>query len=125
MAKPDTSENPSVVGYDESQFEWETVHEEAPDQIIFEEIGDTYIGMFLGAEEITFTDKNGENQTFTRLRFRDNDGLKVINAGYELREAYAKIPPPVVTRTELKKKVDVGQEKPMLSYRIDQAKPKA
>src|SRR5271165_3186600 len=90
MAKPGTSENPSAVGYDDTQFEWENVHEEAPDQIIFTVIGDTYTGLYQGSEVITFDDK-GEEKSFTQLKFRDTDGLKVINAGYELGEAFAKI----------------------------------
>jgi hypothetical protein len=113
-----------VVGYDPDKFEWDTIHEEAGDQIVLEDIGDTYVGEYLGSEEITFTDKaTGEEKTFTQLRFRDPQGPKVINAGYELRQIYDKIPPHTVTRTMLANKVSMGPGKsPMHSHRVDVAK---
>ena len=114
------------VGLNPSDFEWETVHEEAADQIVFDTVDDEYTGEYLGSEVITFTDKKGEEQSFTQLRFRDNEGLKGINAGYELREAYKNIPPHTVTRIRLMKLVKIaGQESPMKSFRVDTAKSRA
>lgn len=111
---------PDTVGMDESQFEWENVHEESPDQIVFTEIGDTYIGEYLGQEVIDFTDKKtGEADSFTQLRFRDPEGLKVINAGYELLSAFKGIEPGTPVRVRYAKNVDVGQASPMKSYRVD------
>lgn len=111
-----------IAGYDDSQFEWETVHTESPDQIVFENIGDTFIGEYLGQETITFQNKKGVEESFVQLLFKVHDQFFVCNAGYDLLKAYEGIPPHTVTRTQLRTLVDVGQESPMKSYRVDQAK---
>lgn len=115
-----------TIGYDPSQFEWENVHEEAGDQVVFEEIGDTYVGEYLGMRVIEFTDKKtGEPKSFIQLSFRDPSGPKVINAGYELAQIYESIPAHTMTKTMLANKIDVGQASKMNSFRVDQGKAKA
>lgn len=110
------------VGYDPSQFEFTTVHEEAGDQIVFDTIGDEYIGEYMGPEVIEFTNKKGEDESFTQLKFRDPHGVKVVNAGYELRKAFEKIEPGTITRVKYVKDVRIsGQESPMKSFRVDEA----
>lgn len=115
-----------VMGYDATQFDWETVHTEAPDQIVFEHVGDTFIGEYLGQEEIRWTPTTGKDagveQSFIQLKFRVHDRHYVVNAGYDLLKAYEGIPSKTITRTELKTLVDVGQQSPMKSYRVDQAR---
>jgi hypothetical protein len=114
------------AGYDAAQFEWETVHEEAADQIVFDKVGDTYVGEYLGSEVISFTDRDGEDQSFTQLKFRDNEGLKGINAGYELRKAFDGIPAGSIVRVQYVKNVPItGQASPMKSFRVDTAKSRA
>jgi hypothetical protein len=114
---------PETLGYDADLFDFETVHEEAGDQIVFEKIGDTYIGEFLGIRTITFTDMDGEEKSFKQLQFRDPSGPKVINAGYELSQIYETIPAHTITRTMLANQVDVGKGKnAMNSFRVDEAK---
>jgi hypothetical protein len=115
---------PQTVGYSGEDFEWENIHEEAPDQLVFDTLGDTYIGEYLGMDLIEFEDRAGQPQEFWQLRFRDGNGVKVLNAGYELRETYKEIPTGTITRTQLMKFVDVGQQSPMKSYRVDRAKAK-
>jgi hypothetical protein len=113
-----------IVGYDPADYQWETAHEEAGDQIVFDTPGeDEYTGLYLGQEEITFTDPKGEEKTFTQLKFRDPEGLKVVNAGYELREAFKGIPENTMTRIRYMKDVRIqGQASPMKSFRVDTAK---
>ena len=114
------------VGYNPSDFEWDTAHEEAADQVVFDTIGDEFTGEYLGQEVITFTDKKGEEQSFTQLKFRVRDNLYGINAGYELREAFKNIPANTVTRVQYVKDVRItGQESPMKSFRVDTAKSRA
>lgn len=114
------------IGYDPADFDFETSHREAADQIVFDTIGDEFVGEYLGPEEITFTDKDGEEQTFTQLRFQVGDNLYGINAGYELREAYKNIPAGSITRTVYVKDVKItGQQSPMKSFRVDTAKGRA
>lgn len=121
MAKHEVEqvEPTTVVGYDPNAFQWEIAHEESPDQIVFDTIGDEYVGLYLGQETIEFADKrSGEAKEFVQLRFRDPVGLRVINAGYDLLQAFAKIAPGTMCRVVLMKLVDVGQNDPMKSYRV-------
>jgi hypothetical protein len=125
MAKAEVPANveddTAPVGYDPAAFEWDLVHEESPDQIVFDTIGDEYTGLYLGSEVITFTKQvKGEDvdQEFTQHRFRDPGGITVVNGGYELNSELSKIEPNTMLRIRLMKLVDVGQNDPMKSYRI-------
>ena len=115
------------AGYDEDQFEWENVHEEAPDSIVFNREGDKYVGIYLGSEIVEFDRENKktgeiEHNEFTVLHFRDPEGLKDTNAGFELEKAFKAIEPNSVVRILLVKFVDVDQASPMKSFRIDVAR---
>jgi len=138
-----------IIGYDGTQFEWETVHTEAPDQIVFETPGDCYIGLYVGWSLIYPDPDNAKpekaNAWFIQLHFTDPGGAKVINAGYDLRRAYLEqtnvkettadssvkpefkdvIPPQTVTRNLYAKDVDVDQNDPMKSFRVDAARPRS
>ena len=126
-----------TYGYDASEFEWENVHEEAADQLVFDTEGDTYIGEYQGHEIIHDTNKTPPMDWFVKLMWRDPEGLKFTNAGYELQTAYVKvttddagnpvnsediIPPGTITRNVLVKKVNVKKASPMKSFRVDTAK---
>jgi hypothetical protein len=139
---PEEEEGPRTVGYDETQFEWDTIHEEAPDKMSFDTAGDKYIGEYLG-HELIYPSPDDPNparaaEWFIVLKWRDPEGTKVTNAGYELRTTYVnvtvnddgsvaahedRIPVGSMTRTELIKLVDVKQQEPMKSYRVDVARP--
>jgi len=121
----DTVNAPDTVGYSADEFEFETVHTEAPDQIVFDTIGDTYIGKYLGQEVIEFETKKGTTESFTQLKFLDPQGGKVLNAGYDLLQAFKGIQEQSIVRIQLMKFVDVDQESPMKSYRVDVAKARS
>ncbi len=132
MAKQEVTEIPAgeIAGYDPAAFEWDLQHEESPDQIIFNEIGDEYTGLYLGAEVIHFetTDKKTgdvQDNEFTQHRFRDPGGITVINGGWELNSELVKIAADTMVRIRLMKLVDVGQNDPMKSYRIWTARSNA
>jgi len=119
MAKQEVEEVESqMAGYDPAAFDWDLQHEESPDQIVFDKVGDEYTGLLLGSELIEFDNAKGEPQEFTQWRFRDPGGITVINGGYELNTELAKIPADTMIRIKLMKLVDVGQQSPMKSYRI-------
>jgi hypothetical protein len=118
----------SVVGFDPQAFDWDIQHEESPDQIVFNTIGDEFAGLYLGAETIHFTRTvKGEEvpDEFVQHRFRGPEGIIVVNGGYELNTELAKIAPDTMVRIKLMKLVDVGQNDPMKSYRIWTARPRA
>ncbi len=133
-----------VVGYSEADFQEfgtpETVHVEAGDQLVFDVIGDVYIGKYAG-HEIIYPDQNNPDpikarKWFIQLHWTDPQGAKFTNAGYELRTAYTEITMtddgrPVVTdkiavgsmtRNELMKLVNVDQASEMKSFRVTVAK---
>lgn len=145
-SKP-VKEAPGVVGYNADDYEWDTVHEEAPDQLVFDTQGDTYVGAYNGHEIIHAPTKDNDDNWFIQLAWRDGEGLKVTNAGYELASTYVdidydnmvefktrdgrvilvpmttdKIAPGTMTRNVLKKFVDVGQASPMKSFQVDTAR---
>lgn len=122
MAKQEVAQTgPSTVGYADTGFEWTTVHHEAGTQITFDEIGDTFIGIYTGMDTVNFVDRDGEEKSFTQINWRVGDESFVTNAGYDLVVAYKDVPANSMTRTQLLKLVDVNQASPMKSYRVDVA----
>jgi hypothetical protein len=145
MAKGTEIENtdgPDIIGYLPVQVEnmkWETSHVEAGDQVVFERIGDTLIGVYAG-HDLIYPDSGNADPVkaakwFIKLSWTIPDGSVFTNAGYELRQAYVsvtlddnrrpvvtdRIPVGSMTRTVLMKTVDVDQQDPMKSYRVDVA----
>lgn len=121
---------PAIV--DNSATEWEMVHEESPDKVVFDQEGDQLIGRFVGREIITVeaTEKEPESQ-FTVLTWRDclvnGDHMDYVanNAGFVLEKAFASLPFGVVTRVTLVKRTDVGQASKMNDFRVEVAKSSA
>jgi len=140
MAKELAVTGPQTLGLPEADYEFDTVHSEAPDQVTFDELNDTFVAEWLGHEIITFENKRksgdgpngGTMESFTQLKFRVLDQHYVINAGYDLLKAFIDITPdgmwtyliPVksIVRIQLMTLVDVGQNDPMKSYRVDVAR---
>lgn len=129
----------TAVGYaDSPEFEWETAHVEAADQITFDTIGDLLIGIYAGHEIIYPDPDKDPTKFFIQLKWTVPGGAVFTNAGFELRNAYTstvfnaegspvvtdKIPTGSMTRNELKKLVDVDQQSEMKSFRVDVAKPR-
>lgn len=119
---------PDSIGYDAKDFDFERVHDEAGDKLVFEEVGDTYIGEFLGTNLIEFTNKEtGEPESFLQVNFMDPNGPKVLNCGYELEKFFTETPPAKhsIVRLVMANKVDMGKGKSaMVSFAIDVATPK-
>lgn len=121
----DQPQTPQTIGYDESEFEWENIHEESPDQIVFDTPGDKVIAQYLGWETIEFDDNKGEHREFVQHKLRLPDGPAVLNGGYELDDTLCKLDGlPRTVRITLVKFVDTGQASPMKSYRVDVAPAK-
>lgn len=135
----DTVEDAAVIGYEDSpEYQWDTVHIEAGDQIVFEESGDKYIGIYAGHEIIYPDPEKKPLEFFVQLHWTDPQGSKFTNAGHELTVAYVdltynadgslashtdKVPIGSMTRNEMVKTVDTGKNDPMKSFRVDVARP--
>jgi hypothetical protein len=130
-------------GYSYEEFvaygEAEVVHVEAADQLVFDTVGDRYIGIYAGHELIYPDAQKGDtDKFFVQLKWTDPQGAKFANAGYELRNAYVevtydsegrptvtdKIPVGSMTYNELMKLVDVDQASEMKSFRVIVARPR-
>jgi hypothetical protein len=119
----------TTLGLPAENYQWETVHTESPDQVTFDDIGDTFIGEYLGFEVIHFVDRDDLDKEFTQLKWRVGDQHYVMNAGYDLLKAFGindagepAIPLKSICRVQLRTLVDVGQQSPMKSYRVDVAR---
>jgi hypothetical protein len=98
---------------------WDVVSEEAPTMMVFDTIGDQFIGTYSGNVEIT-PDEDDPDSTFTQGRFRGTDGeLYATNLGYDLRTALGKVQPGTLCRITYMKDIDTGQPSPMKSFRVE------
>jgi hypothetical protein len=112
----DTSGEMAAMDWDSVQ--WQTVVEEAGLQIVFNAIGDEFVGQFNGARHAM----NGDDE-FTILTFRGTDGEAYqTNAGWKLREGFSDIPAGSIVRIKYVKDVETGGPSPMKDFRIDVAR---
>lgn len=115
MARPNDA---YMAETDWSAVQWETVAQETGDQIVFDTIGDEFIGLFTGRQT---AQKDGED--FTILSFIGTDGKPYqTNAGWKLEQAFSDIPEQTVTRIKYVKDIDTGQPSPLKDFRVDVAK---
>ena len=119
-----------IVGYtDVNDYEWETVHTEQADQITFDTIGDTLVAVYLGQEVIHFEVEDRQTgellpRQFTQLKFMlPGNNPAAVNAGYDLLQAFKSVPTNHMVRVAYLKDVDVDQQSPMKSYRVDVGRP--
>lgn len=102
--------------------EWETAAEEAPTRVVFDTIGDVFLGFYQGTNEV----KMDDGTSFTQYLFRGSDGvLYAINESYKIKQGMANVPEGHETRVEYVKDVDTGRPSPMRDFRIQHRAPAA
>ena len=101
--------------------EWETVAEESPTLIVYDKVGDSWQGTYLGKRTIEIPDTG---ETFRQDSFRGDDGeLYAVNPGVSLREALDKVAPGTYTRMTYVKDVQLGDSRSaMKSFRVQTRK---
>lgn len=101
-----------------TEDEWTTVQEESATRIVFDTIGDVFIGTFQGLEEIPHP-QTGEIMGY--LMFRGTDGeLYSTSASWKLTRAFEKVSPGDKVRITYIKDVETGRGlNPMKDYRVD------
>lgn len=130
MAQETTQEvalpvDPAMAAFDASEVQWETAVPETGDQIVFDTIGDQFIGLYLGMRGVTVEEKDGRESVFKVLMFTGTDGKPYqINAGWKLESAFdsAAVPERAIVRITYVKDVDTGRNDPMKDYRVEVAK---
>lgn len=109
---------------------WETVQEESPAVLVFENPGDRFIGRYLGPEHIepTGTDKDGNPlEPFDRFTFRAQDNgaeipdgtLVAINSSWRMNSAMDKVQPGDLCRITYVKPIKTNQPSPLKDFRVD------
>lgn len=101
-----------------AEGEWETVARESGTRIVFDTVGDVFVGTFLGSEHVV-PDKGGEE--FDMFNFKGPDGeLYSINHSYKLVRAMSQVQEGQMCRITLCRLIDVkGQPSPMKDFRVD------
>lgn len=114
----EVAERTSILAVPEG-LEWTTARHESPTQVVFDTPGDLYVGVYVGKEVVEFEDKKGEQQTFTVIHWKDDDGPKATNASWALLDAYKDIPVGAITRNLYVKDLDVGQQSALKDFAVD------
>lgn len=119
MAK---SEAPNVDTTTEE--EWETVAEESGEPIKFE-IGESFVGTFVGIRHIVPPNSTDPKDEFDQLTFKDSEGnVRTINGGYKLLETFNQVEEGKRVRITRTPDVPMGDpgKNDMKDYRVEVAK---
>jgi hypothetical protein len=122
---PDTPNELEQVDW--NQVVWETVVQEAGAQIVFDTVGDQFIGLYTGKRDVELVNNKGEMEKFTVLTFKGTDGNPYqTNAGWKLETGFmsADIKRGDIVRVTYVKDVDTGQPSPMKDFRVECARPR-
>lgn len=124
MAKRATAQNATVeaanlVSEAPDEWEFETLVEESPTMVIFDTVGDVFVGQYVGIEHID--PDNGKDEPFDRFNFRARDGeLYALNSSYQLVDALKKVDPGTWVRVTYIKDIPTKRGlNPMKDFRID------
>lgn len=93
---------------------WTVVSDESPIKVVFDEIGDVFIGTFEGSQEL----KSKDDQPFTMWLFRHEGDLYGIQDSHKLRIGLSQVEKGREVRIEYVKDVEVGRPQPMKDFRI-------
>lgn len=83
-------------------------------QIILENIGDTFTGVYLGMEPVNYSSGNAG-----KIAHFEIDGTPCfINAGRDLQRKLEKVPLKALTRVTWTDNLDTGQDTPMRVFKV-------
>lgn len=100
--------------------EFETVVDESPSKVIFETIGDVFVGQYEGMQHIA--PDNGEDP-FDLLTFRGRDGnLYGVNNSYKMSQATNLMPLGAWVRLTYTKDIDTRKGNPMKDIKVEVSK---
>lgn len=114
-------ENEPDVSIAPDDWEWATVYDESPTIVLFDTVGDTFIGQESGKKHVEMPpgDK-GENQDFDIYLFRGRDGeLYGIYASYAMDEGMNTVPEGAWVRITFVSEIAVKKGNPMKNLRFE------
>lgn len=99
-------------------WEFETVVEESGIKVIFDTVGDIFVGEFVGTELIT--PPNGVDEPFTLYHFRGRDKqLYSVNESYKMKEAKGKLNAGDWVRLTYTKDIESSKGNPMKDIKVE------
>jgi hypothetical protein len=106
-----------VPEFDEK--EWDTVEEASPTLVLFDTVGDVFIGQYKGIE--TITPEKTEDEPFDRFIFTDRNGNRyAINVSFKLEKAMSKVTIDQWTRITYVGDIPTGRKlNPMKDFKVD------
>jgi hypothetical protein len=118
LAENPTAEEAEILSTAPADWEWDTVSEEAPTQLIMDE-GDTFVGQYKGVEHIE--PDNGKDEPFDLLIFIGRDSVRYSMApGYKLEKAMKDVTPDQWVRITFVKTLETGRGlNPMKDYKVE------
>jgi len=111
-AKPDVSAPEGL--------QWDTIADESALTVIFDEIGDVFVGRYVGVEHIVPTN----DEPFDRFTFRGKDEqLYAVNQSYKLADALENCKPGTWVRITYVKDIPTKRAlNPMKDFKVDVAR---
>lgn len=110
-----------------TEMEWTEVKTDSmvdETKVVFDTIGDEFIGLYLGMR----TQEDEEGKPYSQIRWSVGEGdateYYFTNATYGLRQAYKAIRPNTMTRTRYTEDLDTGRPTPMKIFKVDVARPR-
>lgn len=100
---------------------WETVHEESALRVLFDTIGDQFVGIYIGVDDITPDD----GEPFSLFLFRGIEGETTgkvcgINQSYTLKQAMEKVNAGDITRLTYVKDIPTRRGlNPLKDFKVD------
>ena len=102
--------------------EWTVVADETPAQIVFDSVGDVFVGRYVEKRHIT--NPNDPEQQWDQYVFRgigdEVDGVLCgVNSSYSIAKGMETVQPGQVTRLTYIKDVNVGRPSPMKDFKVE------
>jgi hypothetical protein len=105
------------MGTKPSETEWETVAEASPTRVIFDTIGDEFVGTYKGVTHID--PDNGKDDPFDVLVFEGTDGELYSMSGTKLMKEFSKIEPGRLARITYVKDLPSGKGNPFKDFKVE------
>lgn len=110
---------------DNADFEWDTVSnaDEAQEEIKikFEEIGDEFIGEFLGYRKLQDRDSG---QYYTQARLKQDEEIYFVRANHSLKQGLDQVRPGSMVKITYASDIDTGQASPMRGFTVQVGRSK-
>jgi len=107
-----------------ADWDFETVADESPTTVIFDTIGDVFLGLYKGTEHIVtgkIDAETGKPEEFDRFVFKGRNGeLYSINQSYKLDATFEDIKPETWVRITYVKDIPTARKlSPLKDFKVD------